>query len=173
MLRYACIVWIAWSHQKVGHFKCECLQFYTLKYAFIRSRTLSYPIIHFLYAFIFFHTLSKCFYVASILLSCAFKHFHTLYNAFICSPMLSYTFICFHKLLNTFMRFIMLSYAFIRFIRFLWAFNLLLYCFYTPSYAFINFHTLSYTFIRFLFAFILLLYCFPTLSYAFICSLRL
>ena len=119
MLWYACIIWIAWSHQKVGHFKCECLQFYTLKYAFIRSKTLSYTIIHFLYAFIFFHTLSICFYVASTLLSCAFKHFHTLYNAFICFPMLSYTFICFHKLLNTFMRFIMLSYAFIRFIRFL------------------------------------------------------
>ena len=83
MLWYASIIWIVWSHQKVCHFKCERLWFYTLIYAFIRSKTLSYAMIHFLCAFIIFHTLSMCFYFASTLLPFALKCFHTLSCAFI------------------------------------------------------------------------------------------
>ena len=92
-----------------------------------------------LQAFKHFHTLSKCFYNASILLLLCF------YIAFIHFHMLIYAFKCFHMhtLLYPFiwLRFYMLSYAY-TFI-----------CFHTLSYVFICFHKLSYAFYMLLYAF--------------------
>ena len=132
MLWYASIIWIVWSHQKVCHFKCERLWFYTLIYAFIHSKTLSYAMIHFLCAFIIFHTLSICFYFASTLLSFTLKRFHTLSYAFKCFNLLSLSFYFAH---------ILLSYAFIHFHKLSYAFYVLLFCFYI---AFQCFHTLLF-----------------------------
>ena len=106
-----CWIWIAWSHQKVCHFKCErsiCLYmllrlymfpwafclcficFFVFLCAFTCFDTLSYVFIRFwmlLYAIIRFHTLPY-----------AFIHFHMLLYAFICFYMLLYALHAFHMI---------------------------------------------------------------------------
>ena len=83
-----CLIWIAWSHQKVCYFKCE--RYFMFLYVFICCHMLSYAFIRsyiLLYAFIWFNILSY-----------AFIPLHTLKNASICFYTLLKAFICLHIL---------------------------------------------------------------------------